>query len=98
MYSSGTTAIATSGTGNVTLVTVPAGGSFNRLLIINEGANAGFFSVDGGSTWGRIPAAAAATSPVQIEWFGRSNQSVLMKRAGSTDMGGVYAFADECKM
>jgi hypothetical protein len=91
MISSGTTGISTSGAGNVTLIT--AGGvQYNRIVIINEGSNAGFFSVDNGTTWGRIPAA-TASAPGFVEWWGISTRDVLMKRA-SADMSAVFAFAD----
>ena len=86
MYSSGTSAIVTSGAGSVTLLPLTAGQAFNRLVINNTGAAAGFFSVDNGSTWGYIPASD------KVEFLGRSNSSVLMKRAAA-DMSGVYAYA-----
>ena len=93
MKSSGTTAVATSGAGNATLIN--AGDlSYNFLEIANEGPVAGFFSVDGGNVWGRIPAAAAATAPATVIWRGRSSQNVLIKRDGGTDMSAVYGFCD----
>lgn len=61
MYSSGTTAIATASAAAVALMTIPAGASYNVLRIVNERSVAGFFSVDGGATWGRIPAATTSS-------------------------------------
>lgn len=93
MYSSGTTAIATSGAGNVTLVTVPAGGMYNRLVIVNTGTVAGFFSLDGGNTWGYI-SAGNATVAGGAEWYGKASSSVVMKRLGGSDMTGVFAYVE----
>lgn len=95
MISSGTTAIATSGAGNVVLIS--AGGvQYNRLVISNKGTADGFFSVDGGNTWGYIPAATTA-SVGSVEWWGISKSDVLMMRV-SSDMSGVFAFADWLEM
>ena len=95
MIATATTGVSTSGPGNVTLLSSAAGG-YARATIINEGSVAGFFSLDGGSTWGRIPAAAAATSPVVLsipladEAF---TITIIRDPAASSDMSGVYAFA-----
>ncbi len=51
MYTSGPTPVGTSGPGNFTLISVPAGGLYNHLTIENEGAQDGLFSVDGGTNW-----------------------------------------------
>ncbi len=88
MWTSGTTALATSGAGSVSLVTLPAGGTYNRLVITNEGGVAGFASIDGGATWARVAANGVSVFP------GRSNKAPLMKR-DSSDMSGIYAFVDE---
>lgn len=87
MNSSGTSAVTTSGDAVVTLITVTQ--MYNRLVIDNEGAAAGFFSVDGGTTWGRI------TASTKTVWTGRSNKNVLIKRVPSgTDMSAVYGWVD----
>ena len=98
MFSSGISAISTASASNTVLITIPSGASYNRLVIVNEGGGAGFFSVDGGSTWGRISAAASATAPVVVTWFGRSNSSPLIKRDTTTNLSAIYAFADEAKL
>jgi hypothetical protein len=91
MLSSGTTGIATAGAGNYTLIS--AGGlQYNRLVITNKGTADGFFSVDGGNTWGYIPTVTSANAG-SVEWRGISTSDVLIKRI-SGDMSGLYAFAD----
>jgi hypothetical protein len=92
MYSSGTTAKATSGAGAVSLITLPTGASINRLVIVNTGTTDGFFSLDGGTTWGYIPAG-TGTIPGAVEWIGKASTSPQFKR-NSADMSGVFAFAD----
>lgn len=92
MYSSGTTALATSGAAAVTPSGFP-GSSYNVLTIINEGTAPGFFSVDGGNNWGRIPAG-NANGPGTAIWRGRSNKAPQIKRDGSSDMSGVYLWTD----
>ncbi len=93
MISSGLTAIVTTGPAALPLFAMTAGDSYNRLTVINEGAVAGFVSIDGGSTWARVPAGASAASPSKITIRERSNSAPLLKRDGSSDMGGVFAFA-----
>ncbi len=91
MYSSGITATSTSSDTAVTLVTVS--GPYNRLVISNTSANGGFFSVDGGTTWGFIPAGTASV-PYTVEWWGHSTTSVKIKRiAGSGDIT-CYGYVD----
>jgi hypothetical protein len=97
MLSSGVTAQATSGDSAVTVIAASQT-ILRYVTFINEGAAAGFGSVDGGNTWVRIPAAAAATSPVSVT-INLSNQSkknagIQIKRVASgSDMSAVYVFA-----
>jgi hypothetical protein len=91
MISSGTTAIATSGAGSVTLLS--GSGSFGQLVIINEGSIAGFFSLDSGATWGRIPGAATGSSVTLGFRVTLQDPVVKVKRDGGSDMTGLYAFA-----
>jgi hypothetical protein len=90
MYTSGLTAKATSSDTAVTAVTIPAGGCYNIVTFVNEGAVAGFYSIDNGGTWARLPA--SVTSQFAV---GRSSSSVLIKRVpGGTDLLGIYASAE----
>lgn len=94
MYSSGTTAVATSNDTAVSLITIPAGASYNRLVIINEGTVAGFYSIDGGNTWARLPAGVAGT-PYRVECLDRSSTSPQVKRiASGSNLASVYASAE----
>lgn len=87
MLSSGITAVFTSTAANTDLILNPNGYGCNYLTIINEGGVAGFFSVDGGATWGRVMATGAT---VVRERF---NGKVIIKRDGNNNMTGIYAFA-----
>jgi len=84
--SSGTTAIATSGD---TAVDAIADGLVmeRQLVLINEGSVAGFWSIDGGTTWSRLPANCA----MKLDRNGAPFTGVKVKRvAGGSDLSGVY--------
>lgn len=96
---SGTTAIATTSASNATLIAADATITINRVTVINEGTVAGFFSSDNGTNWVRIPAAAAATSPVSVTDDFRENPrklayGVLIKRDGGSNMAAVWGYVD----
>ncbi len=91
MFSSGITAISTSADAAVTLVTVEGG--YNHLAIYNTSANAGFFSIDGGTTWGYI-APGGATNPSTTIWSGNSNKNVLIKRVPSGSDITCFGYCD----
>lgn len=86
MISSGITAITTASDTAVDVLTLS--GRNCRLLITN-GAVAGFFSVDNGTTWAPLPASTTLTLyGLQIE------TKVQVKRiAGGSNLAGVYAAA-----
>ncbi len=88
MISNGTTALATSGADSVSAF--PDGqATIHWLRIINSGSNPGFFSVDGGNVWCRLP----ATSDIQVNNLPATDSvAVLLKRAGSSDLANVWAF------
>ncbi len=90
LRSSGEVAVSTSDDFPNTLVTVvDAPPKFTHVVIINEGANPGFFSVDGGVVWSRIPG-----EFVQFLDNVRQMGNIMIKRpAGGPDMSGVYAYA-----
>lgn len=84
MLTSGTTALATSSAAAVTVIDLGANIPYtaNGLLLIS--AVAGFFSVDGGTTWARMPAATLVLQRVYVMG------DILVKRDGVTDMTGVF--------
>lgn len=94
MVSSGTTAVATSGTGVTTAIsstTLAGRRSFRNLRIVNEGAAPGFYAVDGGTTWLRLSAASAATAPfIDVKRDLQKITDVQVKRDGGTDLSGIY--------
>lgn len=96
MPSSGATGIGTSGTGWATLIAAaPTITGLKVLVITNEGAAPGFFSVDGGATVaGRIPAG-SASAPGQAPPYAIKQlfKDVMIKRDGSSDMTNVYGSA-----
>lgn len=87
MISSGTSAIVTNSSAAVEILPATPSTLFSHIAISNEGA-AGFFSVDAGTTWARLVAGTTVLDDVTLV-----NVSIQIKRAGSTDMSGVYAFA-----
>ncbi len=88
MISSGETAVATASNASVTLIAAVAGQFFQQLVIVNEGSVAGYFSIDGGATWGRLPASARLDLSVRIE-----NQAVTIKRiTDGSNLADVYGF------
>jgi hypothetical protein len=97
MLSSGTTAQATTSDTAVTVIAA-SDAKINRVTFINEGTVAGFGSPDAGVTWVRIPAAAAATSPISVTVDFREspkkNAGIQIKRiASGSNMSGVYVYA-----
>ena len=89
MITSGTTAKATTdatATDVIALAAIPQ--PLTSVQIVNEGP-AGFFSLDGGGTLIRLPAASAVT----LERIPGGFRSVKIKRDGAVNMTGVYAAA-----
>lgn len=88
MISSGTTALATSS--DAAAAAFDSGAlPLSRVTFINEGSVAGFFSVDGGITWGRLPATASVT--VKISPPAPVIASVKRVESGS-NLATVWAF------
>jgi hypothetical protein len=80
--------MATSGAGWVTLMAALTGSGV-KIFIDNEGAVAGFFTLDGGATQPRIPAQFSfMIGPIDLP----EPAALCMRRDGGTDMSGVYAF------
>jgi len=90
MVSSGTTAKATDGNDAVTLLPISSNGQEWDLTILNEGSVAGYFSVDAGTTWLRLPA-----GPASITGRYTITGDVQIKRIeDGTDLAGVWGWAD----
>jgi hypothetical protein len=89
MISTGLTALTTTGQQTITLLNSLS--PFATIVLINEGPTAGFFSVDGGSSWARMPAAAAATSPVVITIQNTFNEVNLQVQGNN--LSGLWAWA-----
>ena len=88
--SSGTTAKTTAGGGvAVTLIAANSAVVYSHLEIHNEGAAAGWFSYDGGTTWHRLPADSVVTrDALRID-----NVAVTIKDDAASALGGVYGSA-----
>jgi hypothetical protein len=89
VISSGTTAIATTSDTPVQALTIT--GWVNNVVIQNEGTIAGFASVDGGTTWIRLPA-----GPCDLTLHGPfQSPSVQVKRvAAGSNLTGIWAYAE----
>jgi photosystem II stability/assembly factor-like uncharacterized protein len=92
LVSSGETAIATTSDTAVTALAADTSQAYlTEVFIINEGTTPGFFSIDGGTTWARLP---AGPSSVRIA-LRQIYQGVKVKRvAGGSNLSGVYVWAD----
>lgn len=92
LISSGTTAVATTDDTAVTALAADTSQAYlNEMVIINEGSAPGFFSIDGGTVWARLP---AGPSSVRIQQR-QAYQGVKVKRvSGGTNLSGIYVWAD----
>lgn len=91
MISSGTTAIATASDTAVTLLTINQ--TVRRITIINEGSVAGFFSIDSGTVWARLPAGPSSVT-IEVPETPITNRTVQIKReSGGSNVEDVYGFA-----
>jgi hypothetical protein len=85
---SGTVAKATTGDDPVELIAAQPNDVLHHVRIINEGAAPGFYSIDGGNTWERLPAQASISDDDVIV----SNTPIMIKRvSGGTDLSGIFA-------
>lgn len=93
MYSSGTSATATTSASAATLITIPPGAAYNVLKITNEGGPAGFFSIDGGSTWARVPGSGSTAGSVNqvnsIPFVDSSGSGTFMLTVEGTPTGAI---------
>jgi hypothetical protein len=88
--SSGLTPIATTTDAAVTAIAADAANDINQVIFANEGTVAGFFSIDSGTTWHRLPSEHVTTiGNVLI-----SNKNIQVKRvAGGSDLSDIYVEA-----
>lgn len=89
MITTGTTAKATASDTAVELFSAANAAhiGFHHLRILNTGSVAGFYTVDGGTNWGYLPANASVTDE-----YTHITGAVQMKRiAGGSNLSGVYA-------
>lgn len=85
---SGLTAKATTDNSAVDVIAVNSSRKFHHLRIFNTGGVAGFYSIDGGTTWEYLPANTILTD----DWVGINNKAVQIKRvADGANVTGVYA-------
>ena len=87
---SGLTAKATSSDSVVELIAADGSNDLYQVIIANEGSVAGFYSIDGGTTWHRLP----SEHVTQINNVLISNKAIQMKRVASgSNVLDVYAEA-----
>ena len=93
MITTGTTPISTTNSSALQLLASASG--YGKIVLINEGPTAGLFSLDGGNTWARLPAAAAASAPVVITIENKYQPVNLqvMNAPGGGNLSGLWAWA-----
>jgi hypothetical protein len=85
--SSGTSPIATATNSAVTALAADAVNTYYHVRICNESAAPGFYSIDGGTTWSRLP----ASSVIKNDGVAIVNTAIQVKRvADGTNLSGVY--------
>ena len=90
IQTSGLTAKATTSNTAVTLIANEANNTVSEVVVVNESAVAGFFSVDGGASWMRLKASASTIVDLRHQPIAAV---VLLKRvADGTDVTDVYAW------
>ncbi len=87
---SGVTAKATTANAAIEVIAATNAKIFRHVRIVNEGAVAGFFSIDGGTNWERLPASAVVTD----DGIFIKNMAIQIKRiSGGSDLSGVFGAA-----
>jgi len=88
--SSGVTALATTTDSAVEAIAADAVNVLHHVKLVNEGAVAGHFSIDGGTTWGRLP----SDSMFVLDGVKIANAAIQVKRvAGGANLSGVFVEA-----
>ena len=85
--SSGTAPIATTSADPVTLLEADANHAQHFVRVRNEGSVAGFYSLDGGTTWHRI----GPNEAIEATVISATRAAIQAKRDGATNMTGLYA-------
>jgi len=74
----------------VTAIIADAVNNIYHVKFANEGAVAGWYSIDGGTTWGRLP----SESMFILDGVLVANEAIQVKRiAGGSNLSGVYVEA-----
>lgn len=91
LVTSGETPKSSSSDTAVPLIAALQDGVFMEHVVIdNEGAVAGFFSIDGGTTWARLP----ASTVVVLDGVWIASTAIQVKRvSGGSDITDVYGWA-----
>ncbi len=85
--SSGTSPIATTTNSAVQALAADAVNTYYHIRICNESAAPGFYSVDGGTTWSRLP----ASSVIRNDGVAIVNKAIQVKRvADGTNLSAIY--------
>lgn len=92
MLTSGETAKATNGDAAVSLIANEGGAVVRSVTVINESAVGGFFTVDGGNTWPRLPANSAPT--VDLSESPKAVNVQVKREPGAADLTKVWAWAE----
>ena len=86
---SGLTAQVTTTDTAIELVAAVPDAEVTGVCVMNEGPVAGFFSIDGGTEWARLPAGGSPT----LDRCLLINTAVLVKRvAGGANLSGLWGF------
>lgn len=88
MQTSGETAIATTNDAAVVLISADAAKSTSRATIINDGGEPGFWSMDAGKTYARLPA-----GPCVINLEGDIDEIRVKRVPSGANVTGLWAFA-----
>ena len=84
---SGLTPVATTTDAVETAIAADGSNDFHQVVLANEGTVAGFYSIDGGTTWHRLP----SEHVTKVSGVLVSNVAIQIKRiAGGSNLSGVY--------
>ena len=90
IQTSGLTAIATTTDAAVTVIANEGNAIVHEATIVNESAVVGFFSVDGGANWMRLPA--SSTTIIDLRHQPMTAVVQIKRVANGTDVTGVFAW------
>ena len=88
--SSGLTAKATTTNAVTECIAATEAAVYHHVKIVNDGSVDGFFSIDGGTVWGRLPDASAMV----LDGVTITNKAIQIKRvADGSNLAGVFVEA-----